>query len=103
MQQLSELYDSFSRPPPGPSGSGPVLAEQPSVHEAPRPVPLPDPRGDVRLEDVCFAYDQGPEVLHDLDLRVAAGTTLALIGPTGAGKSTVAKLIARFYDPWTAG
>jgi ABC-type multidrug transport system fused ATPase/permease subunit len=69
------------------------------VREAPDPVPLPDPRGDVRLEDVCFAYDQGPEVLHDVDLQVNAGTTLALIGPTGAGKSTVAKLIARFYDP----
>jgi ATP-binding cassette, subfamily B, bacterial len=69
------------------------------VREDPDPVPLPDPRGDVRLEDVCFAYDQGPEVLHDVDLRLDAGTTLALIGPTGAGKSTVAKLIARFYDP----
>jgi len=45
--------------------------------------------------------DQGPEVLHEVDLRVPAGTTLALIGPTGAGKSTVAKLIARFYDPTT--
>jgi ATP-binding cassette subfamily B protein len=69
------------------------------VREAPDPVPLPDPRGDLRLEDVCFAYDEGPQVLHDLDLQVDAGTTLALIGPTGAGKSTVAKLIARFYDP----
>jgi ATP-binding cassette subfamily B protein len=76
-----------------------VLAERPSVREAPDPVPLPDPRGDVRLEDVRFAYDQGPEVLHDVDLDLDAGTTLALIGPTGAGKSTVAKLIARFYDP----
>jgi ATP-binding cassette subfamily B protein len=76
-----------------------VLAEQPSVREADDPVPLPDPRGHVRLEDVCFAYDQGPQVLHDVDLQVDAGATLALIGPTGAGKSTVAKLIARFYDP----
>ena len=99
VQQLSELYDSFQSATAGAERVGAVLAEQPSVHEAPDPVPLPDPRGDVRLEDVCFAYDQGPEVLHDLDLRVAAGTTLALIGPTGAGKSTVAKLIARFYDP----
>jgi ATP-binding cassette subfamily B protein len=99
VQQLSELYDSFQSATAGAERVGAVLAEQPSVREAPDPVPLPDPRGDVRLEDVCFAYDQGPEVLHDVDLQVDAGTTLALIGPTGAGKSTVAKLIARFYDP----
>jgi ATP-binding cassette subfamily B protein len=99
VQQLSELYDSFQSATAGAERVGAVLAEQPSVREAPDPVPLPDPRGDVRLEGVCFAYDQGPRVLHDVDLQVDAGTTLALIGPTGAGKSTVAKLIARFYDP----
>jgi ATP-binding cassette, subfamily B, bacterial len=99
VQQLSELYDSFQSATAGAERVGAVLAERPSVREAPDPVPLPDPIGDIRLEDVCFAYDQGPEVLHDVDLRIDAGTTLALIGPTGAGKSTVAKLIARFYDP----
>jgi ATP-binding cassette, subfamily B, bacterial len=99
VQQLSELYDSFQSATAGAERVGAVLAERPSVREAPDPVPLPDPRGDIRLEDVCFAYDQGPEVLHDVDLRIDPGTTLALIGPTGAGKSTVAKLIARFYDP----
>jgi ATP-binding cassette, subfamily B, bacterial len=99
VQQLSELYDSLQSATAGAERVGSVLAEEPSVREAPDPVPLPDPRGDLRLEDVCFAYDQGPQVLHDVSLRVDAGTTLALIGPTGAGKSTVAKLIARFYDP----
>jgi ABC-type multidrug transport system fused ATPase/permease subunit len=99
VQQLSELYDSFQSATAGAERVGTVLAERPSVREAPDPVPLPDPRGDLRLEDVCFAYDQGPEVLHDVDLDLDAGATLALIGPTGAGKSTVAKLIARFYDP----
>jgi ATP-binding cassette, subfamily B, bacterial len=99
VQQLSELYDSFQSATAGAERVGAVLAEQPSVREADDPVPLPDPRGHVRLEDVCFAYDQGPQVLHDVSLRLDAGTTLALIGPTGAGKSTVAKLIARFYDP----
>jgi len=99
VQQLSELYDSFQSATAGAERVGAVLAEQPSVREADDPVSLPDPRGDIRLEDVCFAYDQGPEVLHDVDLRVDQGTTLALIGATGAGKSTVAKLIARFYDP----
>jgi ATP-binding cassette subfamily B protein len=99
VQQLSELYDSFQSATAGAERVGAVLAERPSVREADDPVPLPDPRGEIRLEDVCFAYDRGPRVLHDVDLRIDAGTTLALIGPTGAGKSTVAKLIARFYDP----
>jgi ABC-type multidrug transport system fused ATPase/permease subunit len=116
VQQLSELYDTFQSATAGAERVGAVLAERPSVREADDPAQLPDPRGEVRLEGVRFAYggggsgglkdslpvDQGPEVLHEVDLHVPAGTTLALIGPTGAGKSTVAKLIARFYDP-TAG
>ncbi|HEV8424613.1 MAG TPA: ABC transporter ATP-binding protein [Actinomycetes bacterium] len=99
VQQLSELYDSFQSATAGAERVGAVLEERPSVREAADPVPLPDPSGEVRLEGVRFAYDQGPEVLHDVHLHLEAGTTLALIGPTGAGKSTVAKLIARFYDP----
>jgi ATP-binding cassette subfamily B protein len=99
VQQLSELYDSFQSATAGAERVGAVLDERPSVREAADPTPLPAPRGEIRLEGVRFAYDQGPEVLHEVDLELAAGTTLALIGPTGAGKSTVAKLIARFYDP----
>jgi ATP-binding cassette, subfamily B, bacterial len=99
VQQLSELYDTFQSATAGAERVGAVLDERPSVREAADPVPLPDPRGEVRLEGVRFAYGEGAEVLHAVDLHVAAGSTLALIGPTGAGKSTVAKLIARFYDP----
>ncbi len=108
VQQLSELYDTFQAATAGAERVGAVLAVRPTVREAPDPVPLPDPRGEVRLERVRFAYlatggaeaaDAGPEVLHGVDLLVPAGSTLALVGPTGAGKSTVAKLIARFYDP----
>jgi ATP-binding cassette, subfamily B, bacterial len=116
VQQLSELYDSFQSATAGAERVGAVLAQTPSVREAPDPVALPQPRGQVRLEGVRFAYagDAGsagsgppssdgdgarPEILHGVDLQLPAGTTLALIGPTGAGKSTVAKLIARFYDP----
>jgi ATP-binding cassette, subfamily B, bacterial len=102
VQQLSELYDTFQSATAGAERVGTVLAERPSVREADDPAPLPDPRGEVRLERVRFAYGGDAEVLHGVDLRVPAGSTLALIGPTGAGKSTVAKLIARFYDP-TAG
>ena len=51
------------------------------------------------FDGVRFGYGSGPEVLHELDLQVPAGTTVALVGHTGAGKSTIAKLLARFYDP----
>ena len=62
-------------------------------------VDLVQTAGHVAFEDVRFAYGRGPEVLHGLDLDVPAGTTVALVGHTGAGKSTIAKLLARFYAP----
>jgi ABC-type multidrug transport system fused ATPase/permease subunit len=103
VQQLSELYDTFQSATAGAERVGTVLSVEPSVREADDPVPLPAPRGEVRLDAVRFGYagpdGDGPEVLHGIDLHVPAGSTLALVGPTGAGKSTVAKLIARFYDP----
>ncbi|SHH01705.1 ABC transporter ATP-binding protein [Streptoalloteichus hindustanus] len=77
-----------------------VLEETPSVPEPAHPVPLPDPRGELRFSGVEFRYgEQGPLVLPPLDLHVPAGQTVALVGATGAGKSTLAKLVARFYDP----
>jgi ABC-type multidrug transport system fused ATPase/permease subunit len=103
VQQLSELYDTFQSATAGAERVGAVLSVEPTVREDPDPVPLTAARGEVRLQGVRFGYasaeGQGPEVLHGVDLHVPAGSTLALVGPTGAGKSTVAKLIARFYDP----
>ncbi|HWE91273.1 MAG TPA: ABC transporter ATP-binding protein [Pseudonocardiaceae bacterium] len=79
-----------------------VLEERPSVPEPRQPI-VPAGRGELRLADVEFRYGPAsPIVLPSLDLRVPSGQTVALVGPTGAGKSTVAKLVARFYDP-TAG
>ena len=65
----------------------------------PGAVELRGSTGHVRFEGVRFGYRTGPEVLHGIDLDVPAGTTVALVGHTGAGKSTIAKLLARFYDP----
>src|SRR4029077_15726920 len=76
-----------------------VLEEEPEVRDEPGAKPLPRVEGHVRFESVRFGYGDGPEVLHGLDLDVPAGTTVALVGHTGAGKSTIAKLLARFYDP----
>jgi ABC-type multidrug transport system fused ATPase/permease subunit len=74
------------------------------VAEPASPVPLPavERRGDLRFDSVSFGYRADRPVLADLDLHVPAGQTIALVGATGAGKSTIAKLVARFYDP-TAG
>jgi len=79
-----------------------VLTEPISVPEPATPRPLPSPvRGELHLDGVAFAYESAPEriVLPEFSLHVPAGQTLALVGATGAGKSTLAKLVARFYDP----
>lgn len=77
-----------------------VLEEPPSVPDPVDPVALVDPRGDLRFVDVEFRYSPDtPVVLPTFDLHIPAGQTVALVGPTGAGKSTLAKLVARFYDP----
>ena len=63
---------------------------------------LPPIDGEIVFDHVTFGYEPGQPVLHDVDLRIAPGETVAFVGPTGAGKSTMAKLVTRFYDP-TAG
>ncbi|MGB8994101.1 MAG: ABC transporter ATP-binding protein, partial [Pseudonocardiaceae bacterium] len=76
-----------------------LLDERPAVGDPAAPVKLPVPvRGEVVFDGVCFSYG-GPEILPELDLVIPAGQTVALVGATGAGKSTVAKLVARLYDP----
>ncbi|WP_159502334.1 ABC transporter ATP-binding protein [Microbacterium sp. 18062] len=79
-----------------------VLEEEPSVPDPQRPVDLRSARGAIRFEDVEFGYGEGRVVLPDFSLDVPAGQTIALVGTTGAGKTTLAKLVSRFYDP-TAG
>jgi len=75
-----------------------VLDTQPDIVDAPDATDLPDIRGEVTFEQVSFEYLPDVEVLHDINLRVRAGETIALVGPTGAGKSTFTALVARFYD-----
>jgi ABC-type multidrug transport system fused ATPase/permease subunit len=99
VQQLSQLYGTFLSATAALDKIVDVLDEEPEVVDAPGAKPLPGVAGHVRFEGVRFSYGDGPEVLHGLDLDVPAGTTVALVGHTGAGKSTIAKLLARFYDP----
>jgi ATP-binding cassette, subfamily B, bacterial len=76
-----------------------VLEESPSVPDPATPTALPNARGAVRFDEVQFAYGSGRVILPDFSLDIPAGQTIALVGTTGAGKSTLAKLISRFYDP----
>ena len=99
VQQLSQLYNTFLAAVAALDKIMDVLDEVPEVEDRPGAAELARIEGDVRLEDLRFGYGTGPEVLHGIDLDVPAGTTVALVGHTGAGKSTIAKLLARFYDP----
>jgi ATP-binding cassette subfamily B protein len=99
VQQLSQLYNTFLSATAALDKIIGVLDEEPEIVDRPGAQPLPHITGHVRFEDVRFSYGRGAEVLHGIDLDVPAGTTVALVGHTGAGKSTIAKLLARFYEP----
>jgi ABC-type multidrug transport system fused ATPase/permease subunit len=99
VQQLSQLYGTFLSATAALDKIIDVLDQEPEVVDKPGAIELPRVEGHVRFESVRFGYGKGDDVLHGLDLDVPAGTTVALVGHTGAGKSTIAKLLARFYDP----
>ncbi|MGH3131005.1 MAG: ABC transporter ATP-binding protein [Gaiellaceae bacterium] len=99
IQQLSQLYNTFIAAVAALDKIMDVMDEEPEVLDRPGARELRRIEGDVRFESVRFGYGTGAEVLHGIDLDVPAGTTVALVGHTGAGKSTIAKLLARFYDP----
>jgi ATP-binding cassette subfamily B protein len=99
VQQLSQLYSTFLSATAALDKIMDVMDEEPQVVDKADARELPPVEGHVAFDHVRFGYGEGPEVLHDLTLDVPAGTTVALVGHTGAGKSTIAKLLARFYDP----
>ena len=98
MEELSQFYNLFQAAAAATEKLSGVLAEAPSVPEPVEPTPLPHPRGEIRFEEVEFGYRERT-VLHHLDLTIPAGQTLAVVGATGAGKTTIARLAARFWDP----
>ncbi len=99
VQQLSQLYNTFLSATAALDKIVGVLDEEPEVIDRPDARDLAQIDGRVAFEGVRFTYGRGDEVLHGIDLDVPAGTTVALVGHTGAGKSTIAKLLARFYEP----
>jgi ABC-type multidrug transport system fused ATPase/permease subunit len=100
MEDVAIFYNSLQSATAALEKIAAVLAERPGVPEPATPVALPSPvRGSVELREVHFAYRDDQIVLPSIDLEIPAGQTVALVGATGAGKTTIAKLISRFYDP----
>ncbi|TDD44020.1 ABC transporter ATP-binding protein [Kribbella antibiotica] len=99
LQDISQFYNTFLSASAALEKLSGVLNEEPDVAEPVKPVKPGAARGHLELRGVQFQYVDGVPVLPGLDLDVPAGQTLALVGTTGAGKTTIAKLVSRFYDP----
>ncbi len=117
LHHLVQLFNMYQQGRAGLDKIGRILATEPSVAQRRDAIDLPPTTGDIRLTNVSFTYDDAepqagladepsadvgdapPEALRDVSLHISPGETFALVGATGAGKSTIAKLITRFYDP----
>ena len=99
LEEMATFYNSYQSAAAALEKISGVLEEEPSVADPTDPIDLWQARGAVDFDDVEFAYHADRVVLPDFELHIPAGQTVALVGSTGAGKSTLAKLMARFYDP----
>ncbi len=98
IRDLSQLYTTLQAASAGGERVLELLHTGPHVQDRPHAIPLPDITGKVELRDVSFRYTPEKEVLSRIDLSVEPGETIALVGPTGAGKTSIANLVARFYE-----
>ena len=98
MRKLANFSELFANGFAGLNRFVDVMRAQPTVRDKEGAAPLENVRGEIRVEDVSFAYDGDLAVLHHVSLNVAPGETLAIVGPSGGGKSTLCQLIPRFYD-----
>jgi ABC-type multidrug transport system fused ATPase/permease subunit len=99
IQSLSQLYTTYQAGMAALDKIFELLDEEPDLGDRPGAVELPRLRGEIEFEDVTFSYGGDDPALCSVDLHIPPGQTVALVGATGAGKSTLAKLVARFYDP----
>ncbi|MDH4147231.1 MAG: ABC transporter ATP-binding protein/permease [Acidimicrobiia bacterium] len=100
IQQLVQLYNTYQQGRAAVAKLADLLATPSSTPQRADARPLPAIEGRIELRGVTFGYTAGRAVLHEIDIDVQPGEVVAVVGPTGAGKSTVAKLVTRFYDPW---
>lgn len=99
VQQLSQVFDGYQQATVSLGRIQELLREPTSTKAAEEPLEVLSLRGEIAFEDVHFKYGDDEEALSGIDLRIPAGQTVAFVGETGAGKSTLVKLVARFYDP----
>ena len=99
IQTLVQLYNSYQQGGAAIIKLRELLATEPAITELADAVDLPPISGTIELEAVTFGYNPNHPVLHGINLRIAAGETVAFVGETGSGKSTIARLLTRFYDP----
>jgi ATP-binding cassette, subfamily B, bacterial len=98
MQDISKIMDSYSKADVGYERIKEVIEVEDEMRDAPDARVAPRLRGDIDLEDVSFCYNSEQPILSDINMHVKAGTTVAIVGPTGSGKTTLVNLIPRFYD-----
>ncbi|MCX7683457.1 MAG: ABC transporter ATP-binding protein/permease [Anaerolineae bacterium] len=98
LNQIANLYNLIQSAIAGAERVFEVIDEVPELQDAPDAQPLTQVQGDVVFEDVCFGYEKGVPVLKHINLHAKPGQTIALVGPTGAGKTTIVNLLTRFYD-----
>lgn len=98
IRDLSQLYTTLQTATAGGERVLELLDARPDVQDRPGAVELPPVEGRIELRDVSFGYTQEREILHDINMRIEPGETIALVGPTGAGKTSIANLVARFYE-----
>jgi len=99
MQDISKIMDSYSRAAVGYERIQEVIGTDDQMRDAPDARRAPAFRGRIDFEHVEFSYTAGQQVLFDINLHIEPGTCVALVGPTGSGKTTIANMVARFYDP----
>lgn len=98
VEQIAMFYSSLQSATAALEKVSGLLEEAPTVREPAAPRSIREVKGEIVFSDAVFGYGQGPAIMDRFDLRIPAGQTVAIVGQTGAGKSTLAKLIARFYD-----
>jgi ATP-binding cassette subfamily B protein len=96
---IANIYDTFQTAVAGAERIFDIIDEPPEPEDTPHALDVSDPQGELTFEHVSFGYDDGRQVIHDINLRIPAGSRVAFVGQTGSGKTTLVNLIARFYDP----
>ena len=98
MRKLSSFSEMFANGFAGLNRFVSIMRTEPTIQDAPDAKPLADVKGEIRVDNVSFAYEGDLDVLHDVSLLVQPGETIAIVGPSGGGKTTLCQLIPRFYD-----